>query len=314
MSDIKQDEPRNSEFEPLKELGLGALLKDERKKKGLSLDEVAKITRLRRHYLDALDNEDWDNLPAPVFIKGFIKSYAQTLGLDERNALDLYEKLTPIEEEAPKPLVEPKKSRSRGVFLVISLLVIVMAVTVYLWTGQQAPVPDNRENLLESREEVGGQPSTLKIEEPEPVEEQFSGPIEQEPDAESSKADKPAGADKPQELQVAQRPLPPVVEEIAPDYPSSEPAAAVDRLVLTGIVNMRTYIKIYIDDMLPKEYIFHPGSRPQWEAREGFDILVGNAAGIEFDINGKRIKDLGGLGKVVRVRFPEDFESNIYED
>ena len=43
------------------------------------------------------------------------------------------------------------------------------------------------------------------------------------------------------------------------------------------------------------------------------DILVGNAAGVEFEFNGKMIKDLGEPGKVVRVRLPEDFESKVYE-
>ena len=93
-----------------------------------------------------------------------------------------------------------------------------------------------------------------------------------------------------------------------------EPAADADMLVLTAIVNSRTYVKIYVDDNQPKEYIFRPGSRPQWMAREGFDIRVGNAGGIEFDFNGKRIKDIGKSGKVVRVRLPEGFESPLYEE
>jgi cytoskeleton protein RodZ len=85
-------------------------------------------------------------------------------------------------------------------------------------------------------------------------------------------------------------------------------------LVLTGIVNMRTYVKIYVDDNSPKEYVFRPGSRPQWTAKKGFNIILGNAAGMEFDLNGKRMKDFGKLGKVVRLSFPEDFRPNVYGD
>ena len=102
-------------------------------------------------------------------------------------------------------------------------------------------------------------------------------------------------------------------EETLP-APPVETAQPVNDLVLKGIVNMRTWVKIYVDDNPPLEYIFQPGSRPQWTAKKGFDVLVGNAAGIEFEFNGKMIKDLGALGKVVRVRFPEDFESKLYED
>jgi hypothetical protein len=88
----------------------------------------------------------------------------------------------------------------------------------------------------------------------------------------------------------------------------------VEKYLLTGIVDMKTYVKIYIDDKPPKEYIFKPGSRPQWEAGKGFDILIGNAAGIIFDFNGTMIKDLGSVGKVVRLKLPKDFESSLYED
>ena len=87
---------------------------------------------------------------------------------------------------------------------------------------------------------------------------------------------------------------------------TEEPAADVDWLDLKAIINMRTYIKIYVDGGLPKEYMFEPGSSPQWKAREGFDILVGNAAGVEFEFNGKQIKNLGGVGKVVRLKLPEN--------
>ena len=72
---------------------------------------------------------------------------------------------------------------------------------------------------------------------------------------------------------------------------------------------MRTWIKICVDDQGPKEYIFQPGSRPQWKAKEGFYVIIGNAAGIEFDFNGKILEDIGNLGQVVKLRLPEDFKA-----
>ena len=59
---------------------------------------------------------------------------------------------------------------------------------------------------------------------------------------------------------------------------------------------------------------FHTFARPQWKAKEGFDILVGNAAGVEFDFNGELINDLGTLGQVIRLRLPEGFNSSMTED
>ena len=79
--------------------------------------------------------------------------------------------------------------------------------------------------------------------------------------------------------------------------------------------SLTTLIHVFVNnDNQPKEYIFGPGSRPQWEAQKGFDILVGNAAGIEFDFNGKLKRNFGGEGKVVRIRLPEDFKADSYEE
>jgi hypothetical protein len=80
------------------------------------------------------------------------------------------------------------------------------------------------------------------------------------------------------------------------------------------MVHLRTWIRIYIDDEAPKEYILQPGSRPQWKARRGFYVLLGNAAGMDFEFDGKEIKDIGELGQVVSLRLPEGFEREIAEE
>ena len=54
-----------------------------------------------------------------------------------------------------------------------------------------------------------------------------------------------------------------------------------------------------------KEYLFQPGDTITWTAQEGFDILVGNAGGIDFSLNGTEIGTLGVEGKVVRVKLPK---------
>lgn len=62
--------------------GLGAELRDARLARGLSLEDAQRATRIARRYLEALENEDFSVLPAPVFARGFLRSYAQFLGLD----------------------------------------------------------------------------------------------------------------------------------------------------------------------------------------------------------------------------------------
>jgi hypothetical protein len=76
-------------------------------------------------------------------------------------------------------------------------------------------------------------------------------------------------------------------------------------LTLTARVRERTWIKIYVDDGDPKEYIFNPGNRHEWKARKGFDLIIGNADGIDLEFNGEKIENLGAPGQVVRLVFPQ---------
>ena len=60
----------------------GAHLKNIREMKGITIDEIAQKTRIRASYLKALEEENFGQLPAEVFSKGFLKAYAKYLGLD----------------------------------------------------------------------------------------------------------------------------------------------------------------------------------------------------------------------------------------
>jgi hypothetical protein len=62
--------------------GIGAALRDARLGRALSIDECQRATRISRRYLEALEDEDFGALPAPVFARGFLRSYAQFLGVD----------------------------------------------------------------------------------------------------------------------------------------------------------------------------------------------------------------------------------------
>jgi cytoskeletal protein RodZ len=299
-----QPEQQNDEIEPQKEPGIGAILKAEREKNGLSHEQVAQITKLRRHYVEALENEEWDNLPAPVFVKGFIRSYAQALGLDESKIFELYKKIGPAGEAPPTPLVFPKKSKKRPVVIVISLVVAVAAI-ISLWIGYSVRTPSsqNRKAPSETRKQATKkeQPAALRSAEKESATDKNKTAAEKEP---STYLKEETTVEKSPTAQTA--PL--------PAQSTSEPSPATDWLVLKAVVNIETWMRIYIDDQVPKTYIFQPGSMPQWKARKGFYIKVGNAAGVDFNFNGKDFKNLGNLGQVRWLRFPEDFEASVSEE
>jgi cytoskeletal protein RodZ len=68
----------------------GEHLKRERELRGVTLEEVAAATRISPRFLEAIENEQWDRLPGGAFNRGFIRSVARYLGLDEENMVAEY--------------------------------------------------------------------------------------------------------------------------------------------------------------------------------------------------------------------------------
>lgn len=72
---------------------LGEKLRQAREDRGISASEVAEQTRISPHYINAIDRDDYKPLPGGIFNKGFIKSYAKFVGMDEHEALQDYSKI-----------------------------------------------------------------------------------------------------------------------------------------------------------------------------------------------------------------------------
>ncbi len=70
---------------------LGHILREARETKGLTLEEAQEKTRINSKYLDALENSEYDKLPTPVHVRGFLRNYARFLGLDPQPLLERYE-------------------------------------------------------------------------------------------------------------------------------------------------------------------------------------------------------------------------------
>jgi transcriptional regulator with XRE-family HTH domain len=71
---------------------LGEKLKQVREKANVSLNEIAKNTKIRKFYLEMLEEGRFDKLPPDVYVKGFLNSYAEYLGIEPADVMKLYEK------------------------------------------------------------------------------------------------------------------------------------------------------------------------------------------------------------------------------
>src|SRR3954462_2839782 len=69
---------------------IGETLRETRMRRRLDMTQVEAATKIRAKYLRALENEEWDLLPGPTFVKTFLRTYGEYLGLDARNLVEEY--------------------------------------------------------------------------------------------------------------------------------------------------------------------------------------------------------------------------------
>ncbi|MBI4037453.1 helix-turn-helix domain-containing protein [Candidatus Curtissbacteria bacterium] len=114
---------------------LGELLEAKRRGKRISLKKAAKNLSLKKEVLESLEKEDWQTLPEPTFVKGFLTNYASYLGIDPDFALALYRRGY---DEAKYPhKVSPLKQKRRLMFTpnklaALSFSLSILAFLIYL--------------------------------------------------------------------------------------------------------------------------------------------------------------------------------------
>jgi cytoskeletal protein RodZ len=116
-------------------LHFGILLRRARERRGLSLQDIAQQTRIADRWIAALEEARLETLPAPVFVSGYVRSYARTVGLDERDLVDRYHALTQQREaENPRPAA-PRRDQAEMRKRVLVGLVLLLAVLCCLGIG-----------------------------------------------------------------------------------------------------------------------------------------------------------------------------------
>jgi cytoskeleton protein RodZ len=94
---------------------IGATLREARMRARIDVSEIEAQTKIRAKYLRALENEEWDLLPGPTFVRSFLRTYAQALGLDDKAIVDEYRlRYEPPNEMDHQPIVStPRRTHRR---------------------------------------------------------------------------------------------------------------------------------------------------------------------------------------------------------
>ena len=123
----------------------GENLKREREMRGVPLREIADSTKINLHFLQALEDEEFDKLPGGVFNRGFIRAYSRHLGLDEQKLLGEYDlvlgKKEPFEtlrvQAAPQPPpLEATSSQAQLLAAAIAVVMLLIGYALYRYSDQ----------------------------------------------------------------------------------------------------------------------------------------------------------------------------------
>jgi cytoskeleton protein RodZ len=314
---------------------VGEFFKQVRETKGLTVDEVASKTRIRTDFVKALEDGNFAKLPDQVFARGFVRSYARSLGLDEEDAIQrfiqsagsYYEKQDERERLKVRQAEEERKRQSNrkavGIAIGIAVLTLVFLLsreqsTVFRRGAAEQPPTKQTTQTTQTRKETEDTASRQEPESAAEVSKSIEIPplvpkapveapsteVEAAPPSPtaSGKPTKPADQTKP-----AAKPADPVsTASPGADGPlggislEGSGAAADGQLVLDLEATELSWVVVQIDNGSPQEALLRPGEKAQWKGQDQFIITLGNAGGVKAELNGKPQKPFGPSGKVAR--------------
>ena len=156
---------------------IGTTLRDARVRGDISLQQAENDTKIRVKYIQAMENEDFDALPGGTYAKGFLRTYAEYLGLDYQVVLDEYNErygsgehrehiVQPaVNVETPAAPRSPHSQKNRNYALVAILALAIIAVLAYLGWGNEA---NNEPTVITTTAEEEGTPTAPEVAPPAP--------------------------------------------------------------------------------------------------------------------------------------------------
>jgi cytoskeletal protein RodZ len=115
---------------------LGTLLRNERERRGMSCAELSRVTRIPIASILAVESDRFDELPGEVFVRGFLKAYAQAVGLVPPEVLARYTSsrrvayVTPLPVQTPLQAARETPGRRFGVAIAFVLLLILLSLAL----------------------------------------------------------------------------------------------------------------------------------------------------------------------------------------
>lgn len=240
---------------------IGTTLREARMRSGLDIQECERQTKIRAKYLRAMEEEEFDVLPAPAYVRGFLRSYAEHLGLDGRLMIDEYESRFVPREVGLDPDVAGKRDSSGSKRRV---------------TRKAKPKRNGEARLLWSAI------SSMLV-----VSVMVYGGFGGTDDGDTGTTALPS-ATTPTTTATA-RPGPRPGDRADPLTPPSPATPGPMRIAVTGLDPEGSYLEVHgggKSGPVAFEGTLAPGESRRWSVQRGLWMLVGQTAGVRLTVNG----------------------------
>ena len=261
---------------------VGKILREQREAKGLTFEDVESSTSIRRSYIEAIENGKYDKLPGLVYARGFVRNYADFLGLDgDAIAAQFKEEMEPEVKEqediTPAPAVSAKpvtqrdesrkvtfssgqdfKARTQGtstmtkVLSAAAVVVIAFVGGVYYFFGSDSTAEPGKGRQVAQKQEAKNN----------------------------------------------------TVIEVANSTASASGKVDGVEVVATFSNNCWTWVTSDGKDVF--EGFVEKGQRLTWKGNKNVNVTLGNAGAVEITSNGKFLGKAGKSGEVVEIRYTKD--------
>jgi cytoskeleton protein RodZ len=272
MSRSESREPRES--------SLGLWLRTQREARGVTLREIADDSKISLRYLEALESDRFDALPAEVFVRGFLREYARVVGLDPDEVVNLYLVAAPGESPDPAPVPRRAAAASRPSYALYGALIagalallLAAALAISWWAGRRSNA---------GRHEVTGAAGA-----------EYAG-AESREGLERSTTSAPA-PEIPEEIEVDAPPA--AAPETSPAGDAAGPEAAL-RLVLD--FSQDCWVEVAVDGRRRPSELKAGGESLALEAERSIVLTLGNAPAVRAELNGRPFQLPNDGSRVVR--------------
>ncbi|MGM0471913.1 MAG: helix-turn-helix domain-containing protein [Bacillota bacterium] len=304
-------------------------IKKARLEQDITLEEVHQETKIRKRYLEAIEEGDMELIAQKVFLKGFLRVYADYVGLDGLQILQEFNQLLALQDndkEAETAEVTEEQSEDDLVEDILSVvtkhlakiavstgLIVIVAVGLLFYNsgilGKVVDdVPDKLNNSTsESEELVLTDDNEEELQQLEQKSNQFAQVDELESTTANSKSKQTTIGDdsveKKESNNTQEETSQSQLERSSQESSSSEAKTLAEETPVTVKTIEDSWIKVIIDGKVVLEDLLSSGAEESWQADQQAKLLIGNAAGVKVLMGDKDLGPFGQHGEVVEKEF-----------